>query len=56
MFVYADFCSAIPFANTVEGLIYLKPRYVKKALFWTIQLEAVLYSVMFGAAVSWFLL
>lgn len=52
MFVYADFASAIPFSNTVEGLIYLKPRYVTRQLFWTIQVEAVLYSMMFGAAAA----
>ncbi len=55
MFVYADFASAIPFCNTVEGLIYLRPRYVTRRLFLTIQVEAVLYSLMFGAAAAWFL-
>ena len=55
MFVYADFCSAIPFSNTLEGLIYMKPEFVRKKVFWTIQMEAVLYSVMFGTAAGWLL-
>ncbi len=55
MFVYADFASAIPFSNTIEGFIYMKHRYMKKELFWTIQFEAVLYSLIFGAAAAWFL-
>jgi hypothetical protein len=49
MFVYADFASAVPFSNTVEGLVYLKKKFVEKKVFWTIQLEAILYSLMFGS-------
>lgn len=48
MFVYADFASAIPFSNTIEGLVYLKRDFVRPRIFWTIQLEAILYSIMFG--------
>lgn len=56
MFVYADFASAIPFSNTIEGVIYLKKEYVEKKVFWIIQFEALLYSVMFGLLSAWFLL
>jgi hypothetical protein len=55
MFVYADVASAIPFSNTIEGLVYLRPEYVKRDVFWRIQSEAVIYSVLFGAAASWLL-
>ena len=55
MFVYADFCSAIPFSNTLEGVIYMKPEFVKPRVFWTIQMEAIIYSVIFGLATSWLL-
>lgn len=55
MFVYADFCSAIPFSNTLEGLIYMKPEFVKRKVFWTIQMEAIIYSLLFGLAASWLL-
>jgi hypothetical protein len=48
MFIYADFSSAIPFSNTIEGLVYLKREFVEKKVFWIIQLEAILYSVLFG--------
>jgi hypothetical protein len=53
MFVYADFSSAIPFSNTIEGLVYLKKPFVKRNVFWTIQLEAVLYSTLFGLLSAW---
>jgi hypothetical protein len=33
MFVYADFASAIPFSNTIEGIVYLKKEFVKKKCF-----------------------
>jgi len=56
MFIYSDFASAIPFSNTIEGLVYLKKEYVKKKVFWTIQLEAILYSIMFGLFSAWLLL
>ena len=56
MFVYADFSSAIPFSNTVEGLVYLKKEFVKKRVFWTIQLEAIIYSFLFGLLSALFLI
>ena len=56
MFVYADFASAIPFSNTIEGIVYLKKEFVKKRVFWTIQLEAILYNIMFGLLSAWFLI
>ena len=55
MFVYADVASAIPFSNTIEGLVYLKPEYVTRDVFWRIQSEAVIYSVLFGVAAGWLL-
>ncbi|MBD3315990.1 MAG: hypothetical protein GF344_09400 [Chitinivibrionales bacterium] len=56
MFIYADFSSAIPFSNTIEGLVYLKKQFVKSNVFWTIQLEAILYSAMFGLLSAWILI
>lgn len=56
MFVYADFASAIPFSNTIEGIVYLKKEFVEKKVFWTIQLEAIMYSVMFGLLSAWLLI
>ncbi len=56
MFVYADFASAIPFSNTIEGIVYLQKKFVKKKVFWTIQLEAILYSIMFGLFSAWILI
>ncbi|MGK7393519.1 MAG: hypothetical protein ACNS62_03065 [Candidatus Cyclobacteriaceae bacterium M3_2C_046] len=56
MFVYADFASAIPFSNTIEGIVYLKKEFVKKRVFWTIQLEAIIYSLTFGLLSAWILI
>ena len=50
------FFSAIPFSNTLEGILYLKKEFVKKRVFWTIQLEAILYNIMFGLLSAWFLI
>lgn len=56
MFVYADFASAVPFSNTIEGVVYMKKQFVRKEVFWTIQLEAILYSLSFGALAAWLLI
>jgi hypothetical protein len=55
MFVYADLASAIPFPNTIEGLVYLRARFVGASTFWRLQSEAVIYSVLFGLAAAWLL-
>lgn len=55
MLIYADFASAIPFSNTIEGLIYMKKRFVRWEIFLKIGSEAVLYSVLFGLLASWLL-
>jgi hypothetical protein len=54
-FVYADFGSAIPFANTIEGLVYLKERFVRPEVFFKIQVEAVTYSIVAGFLIAWLL-
>lgn len=56
MFVYADFSSAIPFSNTIEGIVYLKKEFVQKKVFWIIQFEAIMYSVLFGLLSAWLLI
>jgi len=55
MFVYADFASAVPFSNTIEGILYMKKEFVERRVFWVIQLEAIIYSMMFGLLSAWFL-
>lgn len=55
MFVYADFCSAIPFSNTIEGLVYMKKEFVQKKVFWLIQSEAIIYGILFGLLSAWLL-
>jgi len=55
MFVYADLASAVPFPNTIEGLVYLQEKYVSRDAFLAIQFEAVVYSLLFGLSAGWFL-
>jgi hypothetical protein len=50
MFVYADLAAATPFANNIEGLVYLEPRFTTWDVFWRIQAEAITYSLLFGSA------
>lgn len=54
MFVYADLASAVPFSNTIEGILYMKLRFIREA-FWKTQVEAVLYSVIMGVAAALYL-
>jgi hypothetical protein len=53
MFVYADLASAVPFPNTIEGLVYLEEEYVQRDAFVTIQFEALFYSLLFGLLAGW---
>ncbi|NHN49257.1 hypothetical protein G9464_16900 [Halostella sp. JP-L12] len=55
MFVYADLASAVPFPNTIEGLVYLEKEYISRDAFLTIQFEAVMYSLLFGLTAGWIL-
>lgn len=55
MFIYADFACAVPFSNTIEGIVYLKKEFVERKVFWTIQLEAIIYSMLFGLLSAFFL-
>ena len=55
MLIYADVASAIPFPNTVEGLVYLRKRFITASAFWRIQSEAVIYSLLFGSLAAWLL-
>lgn len=55
MFIYTDLAAATPFSNTIEGLVYLKKKFVRPGVFWRIQSEAILYSVLFGGLAAWIL-
>ncbi len=55
MLIYADIAAALPFPNSIEGLVYLRRRFITASAFWRLQSEAVLYSVMFGLAAAWLL-
>lgn len=54
MYVYTDLASATPFTN-LEGLVYLKRRFVTPRVIGLIQSEMVVYSLLFGGFASWLL-
>jgi hypothetical protein len=53
MLVYTDIAAATPFSNTIEGLVYMKRRFVRPNVFWRIQSEAVAYSLLFAGFAAW---
>jgi len=53
MFIYTDLASAMPFPDTIEGIVYLKKKYLQASAFWKMQIEMIIYSVLFGVLVSW---
>lgn len=55
MFIYTDFASAVPFPHNIEGLVYMKPRYIQGKVSGKLYLEMLIYSVIFGLAAGWFL-
>jgi len=55
MFIYTDVGSAIPFPHNIEGLVYMKPKYLKRKAMGKLYLEMIIYSIVFGLLTSWFL-
>lgn len=55
MFIFTDFASAVPFANNLEGFVYMKERYLKKDQFWKLYFEMIIYSLILGLLTSWLL-
>jgi hypothetical protein len=53
MLVYTDIAAATPFSNNIEGLVYMKRRFVRPNVFWRIQSEAVVYSLLFAGFAAW---
>ena len=55
MFVYTHVACAAPCPDNIEGLIYMKDRYIKKPSFFKFQFEMAIYSLLLGFLVSFFL-
>jgi len=55
MFVYTHVACAAPCPDNIEGLIYMKERYIKKPSFFKFQFEMAIYSLLLGFLVSFFL-
>ncbi|MFO7953146.1 MAG: hypothetical protein R6U91_10155 [Bacillota bacterium] len=55
MFVYTHMACAAPCPDNIEGLIYMKERYIDKSSFLKFNYEMVVYSLLLGFSVSYFL-
>ena len=55
MFIYTHLACAAPCPDNIEGLIYLKERYINRTLFFKFHFEMIIYSVVLGFFVSFFL-
>ncbi len=55
MFVYTHLACAAPCPDNIEGFVYMKKRYITKSSFFKFQYEMVIYSLLFGFLVSYFL-
>jgi|GEM_PF-336336 len=55
MFVYTHIGSAAPCPDNIEGLIYMKRKYLSRSGFLKFQSEMLLYSTTFAAGAAWFL-
>jgi hypothetical protein len=51
LYVYADLASSVPFSSTVEGLVYMKERFVK-GRFLRFQVESLVYATAMGLVVG----
>lgn len=55
MFVYTHLACAAPCPDNIEGFLYMKEGYIKKSSFIRFQFEMIIYSLILGFLVSYFL-
>ncbi len=55
MFIYTHLACAAPCSDNIEGLIYMKERYINRTLFLKFHFEMIIYTVVLGFFVSFFL-
>ncbi len=53
--LWMDVASSVPFPNTLEGAVYLKPRYLRLSRRGKLYAETLLYGLLFAAPVAWLL-
>lgn len=52
MFIYTDVASAVPFPHNIEGLVYMKAKYLNLSSVGKLYLEIAIYSMIFGLLAS----
>ncbi len=55
MFIYHHLACVSPGPDNLEGLVYMRKRYIQRGSFFTFQLEMTLYPLLFAVAVSYLL-
>ncbi|NBI05576.1 hypothetical protein [Senegalia massiliensis] len=55
MFIYTHIAATSPFIDNIEGYVYFKSEYLKKKAILKFQLEMILYSILFGLIISFFI-
>jgi len=55
MFVFTHIAAVSPFMDNIEGLVYMKDKYIQLKSFFKFQLEMIVYSVLFSLIMSLFM-
>lgn len=55
MILFTDVASAVPFPHNIEGMVYMKQKYIKKEAVGKLYFEIFIYGIVFGLLASWLL-
>lgn len=55
MILFTDVASAVPFPHNIEGMVYMKQKYMKKEAVGKLYFEILIYGIVFGLLASWLL-
>lgn len=55
MFIYHHLCCVSPGPDNLEGLVYMRKRYIQRSSFLTFQFEMIIYPLLFAIAAGYLL-
>lgn len=55
MILFSDVAGAVPFPHNIEGMVYMKQKYMKKEAVGKLYFEILIYGIVFGLLASWLL-
>lgn len=53
LFVFNDMGCANPFPHNIEGMVYMRDRYLRKRKLWKLYFETFVYALLGGLGVAW---